>query len=380
MNALTQIADLVQRESGIRLTQTQHPTLQAALARALPRLDPAGFLRRAADPATGHVAIAQLLDELTVKETYFLRDHRQLAMIDWQLLLQRSQAAGSDRVRVWSAPCATGEEAYTLALLASEAFGRPDPPVSILATDISGAALADARAGSYRARSVRDLTPSQRTTHFREVGGNFVVNEALRALVRFAQHNLVTDSAPPRGEEPFQLILCRNILIYFDGETVERVLASLERALADSGALVLGAADALCASARRLTLTRAGVPSPAPALLRRPLGRPPAQPVIDEAGARFLDGLAELEAGDAAAAVRSLRHALFSEPGFGLAAFQLARAHEAAGDVHAARRAYQRALRTLAMDDERNQALLGQVDPEDLADAARARLAVLGER
>jgi Tfp pilus assembly protein PilF len=102
--------------------------------------------------------------------------------------------------------------------------------------------------------------------------------------------------------------------------------------------------------------------------------------VIDEAGARFLDGLAELEAGDAAAAVRSLRHALFSEPGFGLAAFQLARAHEAAGDVDAARRAYQRALRTLAMDDERNQALLGQVDPEDLADAARARLAVLGER
>jgi chemotaxis protein methyltransferase CheR len=378
MNALAQIAELVQRESGIRLTRTQHPTLQAALTRALPRLDPAGFLRRAADPATGHIAIAQLLDELTVKETYFLRDQRQLALIDWHLLLQRAQAAGSDRIRVWSAPCATGEEAYTLALLACEAFARPDPPVSILATDISGAALACARAGSYRSRAVRDLTLQQRVRHFREEDGTFVVGDGLRALVRFAQHNLVTDSAPPPGEEPFQLILCRNILIYFDGETVERVLASLEQSLARSGALVLGAADALCASARRLTRSTAGTAAPAPALLRRPLGRAAVPPVLDEAGAHFLDGLGELEAGDPEAAVRSLRRALFIEPGFGLAAFQLARAHEAAGDADAARRAYERALRTLAGDDDRNQALLGQVDPEDLVDAARARLAALG--
>jgi chemotaxis protein methyltransferase CheR len=342
----------------------------------VPQLDPVGFLRRASDPATGPDTIALLLDELTVKETYFLRDQSQLAAIDWHVLLERAKADGSDRVRVWSAPCATGEEAYTLALLASEAFARPDPPVSILATDISGGALASAQAGSYRARSVRNLTPQQRGRYFHESEDSFVVHENLRALVRFRQHNLVADPSP--GEGGFDLILCRNILIYFDGDTVERVLASLEASLSRSGTLVLGAADALCASAGKLKGLSGPPPAPPSAPpLRRPLGRVAAQPVADEATAHFLDGVAELEAGDAAAAVRALRRALFTEPEFGLAAFQLARAHEAAGDSSAARHAYRRSLRTLTVDDGRNRALLGQVDPEDLAAAARARLTAL---
>jgi predicted TPR repeat methyltransferase len=92
---------------------------------------------------------------------------------------------------------------------------------------------------------------------------------------------------------------------------------------------------------------------------------------------RFLQGIAELESGEALAAAESLRHVLYLDPTFGLAAFALGRAHEATGDASAARRAYQQALRTIDMSDERHDHLLEQVDLVDVATACRARLATL---
>ena len=110
----------------------------------------AEVLRRALDPATGRRTIARLIDEVTIKETSFLRDRRQLDAIDWHGLRMRAREAGSSVVRVWSVACATGEEAYSLALLACEAFAsqhaaRAHPRHRHLA-----AALAAATAGRYR--------------------------------------------------------------------------------------------------------------------------------------------------------------------------------------------------------------------------------------
>jgi SAM-dependent methyltransferase len=283
---------------------------------------------------------------------------------------------------VWTAACATGEEAYSLALLATEAFGAERPPVSILATDISPDALARARVGSYRARSVRDLGPEMRARHLRADGEQLVVGERLREVVTFARHNLIRDPFPPLGQAPFDLILCRNVLIYFDAATVGRVLTSLEQALASTGTLVLGAADALCATAARMADAGAPAsPTPHPSAreLRRPLGRlaPPlrvAEP--DDAAADFRRGLEALERDDPAAAVAALRRALFAEPDFGLAAFKLGAAHEALGDPASARRAYTQALRALE-PHERHEPFLGQIDLADVATATRARLDVL---
>jgi chemotaxis protein methyltransferase CheR len=380
--ALDQLADLVHRETGIRLAGHQHPFLQSALDRIEAGSDPAAFARGLADPRRGSRLLARLIEEVTVKETSFLRDHGQLASIDWPLLLSRAHARGDARVRVWTAACATGEEAYSLALLASEAFDADRPPVTILATDISPDALARARVGSYRSRSVRDLGPVMRTRHLRADGELLVVGERLRELVTFARHNLIRDPFPPLGEPPFDLILCRNVLIYFDSATVGRVLASLERALASTGTLVLGAADALCATAARMADAGAlgGAPAASPSRpLRRPLGRLPvpvraADP--HDAADYFQRGLEALERDDPAAAVDSLRRALYVAPDFGLAAFKLGAAHEALGDRASARRAYNQALRALD-PHERHEALLGQIDLADIATAARARLDVL---
>jgi chemotaxis methyl-accepting protein methylase len=407
---LGKVAALVHRVSGIRIEPRQYPALRAALDRMGAGSEPETFLRRVSDPRHRGQLVARLIEEVTVKETSYLRDRAQLESIDWKVLLGEARARGNDHVRVWTAPCATGEEAYSLALLACEAFAPAPPPVRILATDISAGALASASRGIYRARSVRELDDAMRERYFRDEAGGLVVGELLRSLVRFAQHNLVSDPFPPLGEAPFDLILCRNVLIYFDGDTVARVLASFQRALAPSGRLVLGAADALCASASRLADGSTATPalessSPRPSAshrrLRRPLGRLPAgveasgavpdlrsaedviahasQLIAEDpmnAGAHFQRGLAELESGDPAAAVASLRRALYAEPRFGLAAFKLGRAYEALGDLAAARRAYEQALRTLE-PHERYEPLLAQIDLADVAVAARARLEAL---
>jgi chemotaxis protein methyltransferase CheR len=374
--ALRRLAAFVREESGIRLGEHQHDFLQSALDRVGAGSDPDAFLLRVDDPLQGRPLVARLIEEVTVKETSFLRDSGQLAGLDWPLLLARARARGSERVRVWTAACATGEEAYSLALLAAEAFAPAPAPVRILATDISADALAHARAGRYRARSVRDVGPAMRARWMQPDADRLVVREPLRALVTFARHNLVRDPFPPLGEARFDLILCRNVLIYFDTPTVGRVLASFESARAPTGELVLGAADALCASASRTGAPLPPMPAPAvPRTLRRPLGRLAPAPAHDAAG-DFERGLAELERDEPAAAVTSLRRALYAEPGFGLAAFKLGGAHEALGEIAAAVRAYRQALRALD-PHARHEPFLDQIDLADVAAAARSRLDVL---
>jgi len=427
VGAIAEVAAIVKRETGMAIKESQYPALEASLRRVDPELGAEGFLAELGGSAPRVSLLARLVDEVTVQETYFFRELRELEAIDWWLLLQAARESGAGSVRVWVAACATGEEAYSLAILASEALGRESTPVTILATDVSSGALARAAAGDgYSERSVRNLSPELRQRYLSRDGGRYAVRGQLKSLVRFRHHNLVSDPSPPLGEVPFDVVACRNVLIYFDQPTVQGVMRSLERAVRPDGHLILGAAD-------RLTGTPDGLgPAGAPAperrrhvrkrRLRRPLGLPPkpdeeaAPPVpptaeagprrrsedrIDEAlaaadggdlgqalaiveallakdalmaDAHFVRGLVELERGDARGAVTSLRRCLYVDPSFGLAAFELGRAQEALGDERAARRAYEQALRTLDPGDDRHQAILDQVDLGDVAAACAARL------
>ena len=381
-DALKRVAELVWQESGLWIKPNQYSSLRSAIARVVPAGDAAAFLRLAEDPMHGPETVARLVDEVTVKETSFFRDRRQLDAIAWHLLLERARAGGSGTVRVWSAACATGQEAYTLAMLASEAFAPGPAPVRILGTDIAPSALATAASGRYGAQRLRGIGQHERRRYFAEDGDEVVVSQRLRDLVEFAPHNLARDPIPPPHTGPFDLIVCRNVLIYFDGETVERVIDSLEGALQPEGMLVLGSADTLCGTARRLARLAGPAPPPPRRIapqkgLRRPLGRAEPPEVLLDADVYFLAGIRHLEGDDADAAALALRRALYIDPTFALAAFTLGRAHEARGDPRAARRAYEQALRTLDLADERHDHLLEQVDLEDIGGACRARLAAL---
>jgi chemotaxis protein methyltransferase CheR len=413
--ALETVVGLVRRETGMIVKDAQLPALAAAIERIAPEMGAERFAAEVSGEAHGNL-LHRLVDEVTVQETYFFRELRELQAIDWKLLLTGARERGFGVVRVWVAACATGEEAYSLAILASEALGREGAHVAILATDISKAALERAEAGAdYSERSVRNLSPQLRERYLVEEKGRYRVKDSLRSLVRFRHHNLIADSAPPLGEVPFDVIACRNVLIYFDPPTVDGVLGSLESALRPDGRLILGAADRLTtpgalggvAADRPVERRRRRVPQRS---LRRPLGLDPARRRVEDriedallaadagevgeameivdallaqdplmADAYFVRGLLELGADDAKAAAASLRRSLYLDPSFGLAAFELGRAHDAAGETKAARRAYEQALRTLDPEDERHSAILDQVDLSDVAAACTARLRNEGE-
>jgi chemotaxis protein methyltransferase CheR len=406
---LAGIADLVRRETGIVLPAAREAAVRAAMERAAPGLGAAAFVRATADPAGGRGLVDRLIDEVTNQETSFVRDRGQLGKIAWQALLQGARAAGRARIRVWSAGCASGEEAYTLALLAAEAFAPALAPVDVLGTDISGAALGAAVTGRYHERAVRALEPSLRSRYLqRQADGAYLVGDRLRGMVRFRRHNLAREQIPPVGEVRFDLVTCRNVLIYFPAPLVDVVIDSLASSVLPGGMLLLGAADALQRPSSRPVPAagrRPGSPRARQPGLRRPLSREPsrsreqrlaaalgAADKGDRDGARaqvaslladdpldaeahFIDGLVELEAGDPARAAAALRRALCTDALFALAAFSLGRAYDALGDAPAARRAYERALRTIDADDQRYERMLQQVDIGDVAAACRTRLA-----
>jgi chemotaxis protein methyltransferase CheR len=425
---LNRVAELVELEAGIHTNEAQLGALAAALGRVSPGLDAAGFLAALDDPARRPALLGRLIDEAAIQETFFMREPRELEAVDWHQLLAAAHARGAEEVTVWVSACASGEEAYSVAMLAAEAFGHKRAPVSILATDISGRALHRAAEAVYSERSMRDVSAAQRERFFTQAGRRSSTGEQLRSAVRFRRHNLVADRAQLPDEAPFDLILCRNVLIYFSAKRVEAVVAHLESALRPGGQLILGASDRLSSSARRLegivasapTLAvdiPAGAAPPAPrrrrAPLRRPLGRAdraggpaPARPAEEwsvkdalesansgeyanalettervladdplNAEAYFVRGLTELVGGEPGSAIASLRRAMYIDPTFALAAFQLGRAHDLQGDDRAARRSYAQALNTLDRNDDRHQDLLAGVDVVDIVAACRARLA-----
>ena len=336
---LLALAKLVRRRIGVDIDDARLPLLAAAVARIRPRLRPEDLLRLVGDPQAGDWAFERLVDQVTVRETRFFRHPAELAGIDW--------APG---LRLWNPGCATGEESYTLAMMALDARAGVGATVSILATDVAAAALERAREFRYAERSLRGMPASSRERHLEAVGTRFEVSEAARRMVRVARHNLVADPFPPVDAGRFDVIVCRNVLIYFDADTSRRVVAALRRALVPGGQLVLGAADRLSAPpAHGETVPAPPAPRPRPRV--RPWSRSPravtaAAPVAGSLDpcAHFVHGLALKAAGDLAGSVVALRRAVYLAPDFARAAFELARDHEALGDTTAARRAYQQTL------------------------------------
>jgi chemotaxis protein methyltransferase CheR len=167
----------------------------------------------------------------------FYRDRAVFARLEDAVL--PALAAGRDRLTAWSAGCASGEEAYTLALLWEEALAARFPALrlGILATDVDPAMLRRAREATYEQSSLRELPAPWRERGFVRRGGRYALRPRYRRLVHVRRHDLRT--SPPAG--PFDLVLCRNVAFtYFEPELQRAVLARLIEALRPGGALVIG--------------------------------------------------------------------------------------------------------------------------------------------
>jgi chemotaxis protein methyltransferase CheR len=183
-----------------------------------------------------------LASALIPLESFFFRDAGQMALIRKRLLPERiQQRAASRSLRLWSAGCSTGEEAYTLAILAAELLpAEAGWNVSILATDINQQALQRARAGIYGNWSFRGVPETVRLRYFQAVNGNWQIAQSLRDRVAFVEDDLLNASMPAVASADFDLILCRNVLMYYRDDVLPSVVAKLTQALAPSGFLLVG--------------------------------------------------------------------------------------------------------------------------------------------
>jgi chemotaxis protein methyltransferase CheR len=312
----------------------------------------------------------RLIETVTIPHSWFYRDPEQ-----WQTIEAWMRAHDRRRpLDVWVPACATGEDVYTVALLAA----RTGTPTRVLGTDIHGPALRAARCARYGAWALREL-PRDLREGLREIAeGSWEVRPEVRTSVEWGHHNLMHLPPPSPSGAGWDLVLCRNVLFYFPQATALEVVQRLANALSERGRVVLGASDMLhsaprgCQSriiGRRTVIERVApgressrpkaparvVPAPVAAPATRRISKPPrpartpdsTRPPMHESldpVARLMRGVARLSDGDAAAAVADLRAALFLSPVLWPAEVYLGLAHERAGHAEEATRCFDRAV------------------------------------
>jgi len=211
--------------------------------------DSSAYLTLLDDPISGPAEWGKLEAEITIGETFFFRYAEQFAALRETILPEIiARKAATRRLRIWSAGCSTGAEPYSLAILANEILGESLGAwrVSIVGTDINDSFLKAARQARFGKWALRSMPEEQRQRYFVGTGKEqWEVRREFRALVRFERHNLLSllDGTSPLEITDFDLILCRNVLIYFHPDTVTRIVEALRDRLGDDGWMLLGHAE-----------------------------------------------------------------------------------------------------------------------------------------
>ncbi len=249
----TPLYDLVQTRTGLRLSDTQQQDLARLIEKPDGLLTPpnpnewAVLLR---EQPTESALWQSVIRCATVGETYFFRNQAQfdaLRTVVLPALIENQYQRGQKQLRLWSAGCATGEEPFSLAIVLRDLLPDIDSwQVTILATDINSDNLERARHGLYRAWSFRNETPADvRDRWFSPEGDNFTISPAIRRMVDFRLLNLINDDYPSleTGIMDMDVILCRNVTIYFDQKTTQGIAERFHRVLNADGWLVVGHAE-----------------------------------------------------------------------------------------------------------------------------------------
>jgi two-component system CheB/CheR fusion protein len=239
LDVLPEILTLIRLRTGHDFSQYKTATVLRRIARRqqlheLPSIDAySAFLRDRPDE------VQTLQRELLISVTHFFRDTEAFAVLEHTIVprLFHNKFA-QDQVRVWVAGCATGEEAYSIAMLLAEAAGASvDPPVlQVFATDLDASAITDAREGCYSDADVADVSPERLRRFFIRESNQYRVRRDLRETVLFAHHNVLKD--PPFSH--LDLVCCRNLLIYLNRHAQTRAVQTFHYALRPGGYLFLG--------------------------------------------------------------------------------------------------------------------------------------------
>lgn len=204
----------------------------------------------AGGPSDGNPAWGAVLPLVANNETYFFREPGQLDLFGREVLPLLASARPSGTLRILSAACSTGEEPYSLAMVAAESPATIARTVAIVGVDIDPVVIDRARSGIFGPAAFRATDSARRERWFRAENDSFRVSPALRDRVRFVQGNLLEMGRWP-GFQGFDAIMCRNLLIYFDPASQERLVDILFSALTPGGVLLVGHAEGIPPLAER---------------------------------------------------------------------------------------------------------------------------------
>ncbi|HEY8088171.1 MAG TPA: CheR family methyltransferase [Polyangiaceae bacterium] len=244
---LERFRDVVARHLGLHFDDARLGTLADVLERRRHRVreSAAGYVARLEAESPRRDELRALAQELTVGETYFFRNIEQLRAFA-EVALPRAMGRPDGRpLRVLSAGCASGEEAYSLAMMVRDHAPHISREASITGVDVNAASLAKASAGRYSSWSLRETPPALARRWFRPLERDSVVDPSIRAAVRFEERNLAAEEPGLWQPRTYDVIFCRNVLMYLTPEAARGVVGRIEGALAPGGHLFLGHAETL---------------------------------------------------------------------------------------------------------------------------------------
>jgi chemotaxis protein methyltransferase CheR len=250
--ALIKLRDLIYRMSGIYHPENKFYLLATRTRRRMKEINSKTFtdyFEHLTTRPNRDAEMRNLLNEITIGETYFFRSQSQLEAVS-KIILPKLMALSSKQVhkklRFWSAGCSTGEESYTLSILLLEmaAHKLKDWTFEIVATDLNDNSITKCREGLYAEYAVRNLTPERRQRFFKQEGNLYRVNDQVRANVKFERLNLQEQSSM-LFMKGFDLIFCCNVLIYFDGAAKRRTVDHFYNGLIPGGHFFLGECETL---------------------------------------------------------------------------------------------------------------------------------------
>ena len=243
-------AELLRTQCGLHFGQETRFLLEKRVNRRMEQLSLTNYAAyhyelRHASRHDGEMA--QLIDDVTTNESYFVRERGQLRALMGEIfpevLMQRRERGGGP-ISIWSAGCASGEEPYSIVILALEAGYEPDSDFRVYASDISRRMLRKARQGIYRQSSFREMEGSLRERYFEEKDGSWKISDEIKRCVDFIHINLMERSKIALLGA-MDVILCRNVIIYFDPASKRKVIETFEHKLRPGGHLLLGHSESL---------------------------------------------------------------------------------------------------------------------------------------
>ena len=235
---------LLAEHCGVRIDERERRKLALAVAARAQAIgcEPGGYFARVTAPQVDRAELDRLAVRLTVGETSFFRSPPHFEALRQFALPALCGHREDARVRVLSAGCSTGEEAWSIAITLREALGRA-AHIEVLGVDLDGDAVEIARRGSYGDRAMRRVPDWLRTQYFEETASEWRIGEALRPWVSFERGNI--KEWPPESGQPFDVIFCRNTLIYFERREIVLALRRFARLLRAGGYLLLGQTEAI---------------------------------------------------------------------------------------------------------------------------------------